>query len=98
MFAPQFQCAYDEALLSSDGNSVIDRRMNSVFGTGSLRFAFYLRFYDAEHPLEWTYGEVECPPLNRPYATPSSRAIPRLQLVSTVASAARHLAPGFLRI
>jgi hypothetical protein len=50
VFPPQLKCAYDEALLSSDGNSVIDRRMNCVFGTGSLWFAFYLHFYDADPP------------------------------------------------
>jgi hypothetical protein len=64
MFPPQFQCAYDEALLSAEGNCVIDRSMNCVFGTGSLRLAFYLHFYDAERPLDWTYEKVECPPLN----------------------------------
>ena len=42
---------------------MIDRRMNCVFGTGSLRVAFYLHFYDAERPLDWTYGKVECPPI-----------------------------------
>jgi hypothetical protein len=57
------RCAYDEALLSAEGNCVIDRRMNCVFGTGSLRVAFYLHFYDAERPLDWTYGKVECPPI-----------------------------------
>jgi len=61
MFPPQFQCAYDEALLSADGDSLIDRRMNCVYGTGSLRFAFYLHFYDPGRPLQWTYGQVECP-------------------------------------
>ena len=55
-----FQCAYDEALLSADGNSVIKRDMNCVKGSGQLRFAFYLHFYDAERPLQWSYGEVKC--------------------------------------
>lgn len=63
MFQPHFQCAYDEALLSADGNSLIARRMNCVYGTGSLRFAFYLHFYDPDRPLNWTYGQVECPVL-----------------------------------
>ena len=60
-YPPNFQCAYDEALLSADGNTLIDRRMNCVHGTGPLRFAFYLHFYDSKRPLHWTHGEVECP-------------------------------------
>ncbi|MGE0404994.1 MAG: hypothetical protein AB7O65_01750 [Candidatus Korobacteraceae bacterium] len=60
-FPAQFQCAYDEALLSADGNSLVDRRINCVHGTGVLRFAFYLHFYDPKRPLRWTYGQVECP-------------------------------------
>jgi|SRR5689334_8047336 hypothetical protein len=58
-----FQCAYDEALLSSDGKSVIDRSMRCVKGEGPLRFAFFLHFYDASRPLHWSYGQVECPPI-----------------------------------
>jgi hypothetical protein len=61
-FPRQFQCAYDEALLSSDGNTLIDRRMKCVYGTGELRFAFYLHFYDPQRPLDTPYGQVECPP------------------------------------
>jgi hypothetical protein len=58
-----FQCAYDEALLSSDGTNVIERSMNCVKGSGLLRFAFYLHFYDAHRPLECSYGHIECPPV-----------------------------------
>jgi hypothetical protein len=61
LFPTQFQCAYDEALLSADGNSLVDRGRGSVYGTGSLRFAFYLHFYDPERPLDWSYGQVACP-------------------------------------
>ena len=56
-----FQCAYDEALLSSDGKTVIERDMNCVKGSGLLRFAFYLHFYDPNRPLQWTYGDIQCP-------------------------------------
>jgi hypothetical protein len=56
-----FQCAYDEALLSSDGKTVIERSMRCVKGEGPLRFAFYLHFYDADRPLHWSYGHVQCP-------------------------------------
>ena len=62
-YKDHFQCAYDEALLSSDGRAVIERDMNCVKGAGLLRFAFYLHFYDPNRPLRWSYGEVQCPPI-----------------------------------
>jgi hypothetical protein len=62
-FKPHFQCAYDEALLSADGTYLIDRRMNCVHGTGELRLTFYLHFYDPEQPLQWSHGQVQCPPI-----------------------------------
>jgi hypothetical protein len=58
-----FQCAYDEALLSSDGETVVERDMDCIKGEGPLRFAFYLHFYDAARPLHWSYGQVQCPPI-----------------------------------
>jgi hypothetical protein len=68
-----FQCAYDEALLSSDGETVIERSMRCVKGEGPLRFAFYLHYYDAGRPLQWSYGHVQCPP-----AEPVPRRLKRL--------------------
>ncbi len=62
-FKQHFQCAYDEALLSLDGKAVIERGMNCVKGSNLLRFAFYLHFYDADRPLQWSYGQVQCPPI-----------------------------------
>jgi hypothetical protein len=62
-YPDNFQCAYDEALLSLDGKAVIERSMDCVKGSGLLRFAFYLHFYDADRPLRWSYGEVLCPPV-----------------------------------
>jgi len=62
-YKDHFQCAYDEALLSADGKTVIERRMDCVKGSGLLRFAFYLHFYDASRPLESSYGQVQCPPV-----------------------------------
>jgi hypothetical protein len=62
-YPDNFQCAYDEALLSPDGKAVIERSMHCVKGSGILRFAFYLHFYDADRPLQWSYGEVQCPPI-----------------------------------
>ena len=55
------QVAYDEALLSLDGESVIDRDMNCIKGKPPLRCAFYIHYYDPQRPLRWTYGEVSCP-------------------------------------
>ena len=52
---------YDEGLLSSHGETLIQREMNCVNGTGSLRFAVYLHFYDPNRPLLWQGGEVNCP-------------------------------------
>jgi hypothetical protein len=53
---------YDEALLSADGETLIQREMDCVNGTGPLRFAVYLHLYDPERPLLWQCGEVTCPP------------------------------------
>jgi hypothetical protein len=55
------QCGYDEALLSADGTELIQRKMNCVNGTGTLRFAVYVHFYDPAMPLRWQFGEVLCP-------------------------------------
>src|ERR1700744_6490900 len=49
---------YDEGLLSADGETLIQREINCVRGTGPLRFAVYLHFYDPERPLQWQYGYV----------------------------------------
>jgi len=54
---------YDEGLLSSDGETLIQRDMNCVHGTGPLRFAVYLHLYDPTRPLLWQDGEVFCPPI-----------------------------------
>ena len=54
---------YDEGLLSSDGETLIQREMDCVRGTGPLRFAAYLHMYDPTRPLQWQYGEVNCPPV-----------------------------------
>jgi hypothetical protein len=62
-YKDHFQCAYDEALLTSDGGAVIERGMKCVKGSGLMRFAFYLHFYDANRPLQWSYGQVQCPPV-----------------------------------
>jgi hypothetical protein len=58
-----FMVPYDEALLSSDGETLIQRDMNCVHGTGSLRFAFYLHLYNPSKPLSTGYGPIQCPPI-----------------------------------
>ena len=57
------QVGYDEGLLSADGESLIARGMESVQGSGPLRFAVYLHLYDPKRPLRWQHGEVTCPPV-----------------------------------
>jgi hypothetical protein len=59
----RMQVGYDEGLLSADGETLIDRKMNCVHGTGSLRFAVYLHMFDPQRPLRWQCGEVMCPPV-----------------------------------
>ncbi len=55
------QVGYDEGLLSADGETLVQRDMDCVNGTGALRFAVYLHLYDPESPLLWQYGSVACP-------------------------------------
>ena len=55
------QVGYDEGLLSADGETLIQREMNCVQGTGPLRFAVYLHLFDPAQPLRWQAGEVICP-------------------------------------
>jgi hypothetical protein len=57
------QVGYDEGLLSADGKTLIQRDMDCVNGTGPLRFAVYLHFYDPKRPLQWQKGAVTCPPI-----------------------------------
>ena len=60
------QVGYDEGLLSADGDLLIQRKMNCVNGTGPLRFAVYLHFFDPSRPLKWQDGEIVCPPVQEP--------------------------------
>ncbi len=54
---------YDEGLLSMDGETLIQRDMDCVHGTGPLRFAVFLHLYDPDRPVRWQAGEVTCPPV-----------------------------------
>lgn len=58
-----WQVAYDEALLSDDGTTVIRRSINGANQIARGRIAFYLRFYDPARPVRWSYGEFTCPPV-----------------------------------
>lgn len=55
------QVAWDEALLSTDGETLLARSMGCVKGKGPLRFAFYMHYWDVQLPLRWSYGEIICP-------------------------------------
>jgi hypothetical protein len=59
----RMQVGYDEGLLSIDGETLIQRKMNCVHGTGTLRFAVYLHLYDSQRPVKWQGGEVMCSPV-----------------------------------
>jgi hypothetical protein len=58
----RMQVGYEEGLLSVDGETLIEREINCVRGTGPLRFAVYLHLYDPSRPLLWQGGNVMCPP------------------------------------
>jgi hypothetical protein len=60
-YPSHMQCGYDEGLLSSDGESLVQRKMNCIHGTGRLRFGAYLHYYDPGRQLQWEFGEVTCP-------------------------------------
>ena len=55
------QVAWDEGLLSSDGERLLARKIDCVKGSGPLRFAFYIHYWRPGLPLHWTYGEASCP-------------------------------------
>jgi hypothetical protein len=57
------QVGYDEALVSADGEILIQREMNCIHGTSPLRFAVFLHYYAPDRPLLWQHGEVTCPPI-----------------------------------
>jgi hypothetical protein len=59
----RMQSGYDEGLLSADGETLIERQMDCVYGLGALRFAVYLHQYDANRRLQWQGGQVDCPPI-----------------------------------
>lgn len=61
-YPSHMQVGYDEGLLSGDGETPIDRRINCIHGSGTLRFAVYPHMFDPTQPLLWQGGKVACPP------------------------------------
>ena len=57
----RFLCAYDEALLTSDGEGLVDREMGCVHGSGELRFAFYLHYFDQQRPIQFRGIDLQTP-------------------------------------
>jgi hypothetical protein len=57
------QVPWDEGLLTSNGESLLARRINCVTGVGPLRFAFYLQYWDPNLPLRWKHGDIKVPQL-----------------------------------
>lgn len=55
------QVAYDEALMSPDGKSVLKRKHGCADGITDGRLCFFLHYYDPVQPIQWSYGEFACP-------------------------------------
>ncbi len=53
----RWQCAYDEALLSTDGTQVIARKSTCLRGLHEGRVAFYFHYFDPLKSMRWTYGQ-----------------------------------------
>ena len=62
-WAENMQVGYNERLLSLDGKTLIQRGTGCIHGSGPLRFAVYLHYYDPQRPLTWQNGEIQCPPI-----------------------------------
>ena len=61
------QVAYDEVLLSPDGQAVLKRGQGCADGITEGRLCFFLHYYDRTRPIRWSFGEFTCPePLPMP--------------------------------
>jgi hypothetical protein len=56
-----YQAPWDEGLLSPDGGQLLARSLGCVKGQGTVRFAFYIHYWNDTFPREWAYGKVACP-------------------------------------
>lgn len=54
------QVAYDEALLSPDGQAVEKRGQGCADGITNGRVCFFLHYYDPTRPIQWSFGEFTC--------------------------------------
>lgn len=55
------QVAYDEALLSPDGQAVMKQSLDCANGLSEGRLCFFLHYYDPTRPIQWSFGEFTCP-------------------------------------
>jgi len=58
------QAAFNEALLSFDGQQILERKHGCADGLQAGRMSFYFHYYDPCRPMQWTYGEFDCPPVS----------------------------------
>ena len=56
-----WQVAWAEAFLTSDGTSLAVARWNGSPDTGDLRVAFFIHSWDSGQPLKSSYGDIQCP-------------------------------------
>jgi len=56
-----WQVAWNEALLSLDGEALASEGGSALPDSSDMRIAFFLHFWQANNPLLTSYGEVQCP-------------------------------------
>ncbi len=56
-----WQVAWAEAFLTSDGTSLAVARWKGSPDTGDLRVAFFIHSWDSGQPLKSSYGDIQCP-------------------------------------
>jgi hypothetical protein len=59
-----WQVAYDETVLTTDGTAVTAQGEGSFIDSKEGRLTFFLHYFDPKRSLQWSYGEVPCPPLS----------------------------------
>jgi len=81
-YPSHMQCGYDEGLLSADGESLVQRKMKCIEGTGRLRFGVYLHYFDPSPTIALGIrpGGLPTYPAS-PTASDEAPAIPSTQLV-----------------
>jgi hypothetical protein len=56
-----WQVAWAEAFLTSDGTALAVKRWERAPETGDLRIAFFIHYWDSSKPLISSYGDIPCP-------------------------------------